>query len=775
MQRLNRYIFREILTPGLIALVALTFVVFSREVGKLLETIFLHKPALADILPVVAVMFPAVLAVTIPMGVLVGILTGFSRLSSDSEAIALRACGISMWRILRPVLAFGILAMSATLVLTTWAAPATRAHLRTLQAELVRKYPPFAMLPKIFLESPSSSLLLYGNETDRLLRGYQMRGILIVDTTDPDTPVVTLAESGTIALDDMNQKIQLTLFNSRRHEVTLQTTPESKCKSAPCYKIAGSPKSQDLALPFPSPATPETVPIDEVSTRELWERIQSGKVTLAERAAFHQRFALPFACIAFALMALPLGVSTSRGGRSMGLVLSLFLMFAYFLAQIGLARATTSAGFSPILGAWLPNAVFTILGLVLMTRSDRQYENRVMAFLSRGVERIFGTMAGLKLRGGEITRYAYSLQFRFRLFRLLDMYVLRGFFFFFAIVLGVFASLFIIVTLFELLPFILENKSPLSLVLLYFVFLMPQILYWVIPLAVLLAILINLGTLTKTNEILAVKAGAISLYRMSLPLILMGALLSGSVYVMQDYVLPWTNKRQDEYHDIIKNKPPQTYGDPSRKWMMGSASRLYNYSLFDPNTNSFANVSVLTLDPETFELRQWFYAKRGTWIGSGWNFEDGWVVDPSKPAREILPEAFKQRVLGDLDSPDYFKKEVREADQMNYRELEAYVADLSRSGLDVSRLTVALYRKLSFPLVSFIMVLIGIPFSFKTGRKGAFYGIGFCLAVGILYWSTFELFGKLGGINQLEPFVAAWFPNLIFGASGLWLMLRVKT
>jgi lipopolysaccharide export system permease protein len=78
-------------------------------------------------------------------------------------------------------------------------------------------------------------------------------------------------------------------------------------------------------------------------------------------------------------------------------------------------------------------------------------------------------------------------------------------------------------------------------------------------------------------------------------------------------------------------------------------------------------------------------------------------------------------------------------------------------------------------MVTFIMALIGIPFSFKTGRKGAFYGIGLCLAVGILYWSTMELFGKLGGINQLSPFVAAWFPNIVFGAGGFWMMLRMKT
>ena len=112
---------------------------------------------------------------------------------------------------------------------------------------------------------------------------------------------------------------------------------------------------------------------------------------------------------------------------------------------------------------------------------------------------------------------------------------------------------------------------------------------------------------------------------------------------------------------------------------------------------------------------------------------------------------------------------------MTYPELKRYVADLKRSGFDVSTLMVDLYRKLSFPLVSFIMAIIGIPFSFTTGKKGAFYGIGLCLAVGIFYWSTFELFDKLGGINRLSPFIAAWFPNLLFGGVAVWLMRKTPT
>ena len=212
-----------------------------------------------------------------------------------------------------------------------------------------------------------------------------------------------------------------------------------------------------------------------------------------------------------------------------------------------------------------------------------------------------------------------------KLFRLLDAYVLRGFWFFFAIVLSVFSSLFIIVTLFELLQDITSRNISIGIVLAYFAYLLPQIFYWVVPLANLLAILINLGTLTKTNEVLAVKAGAVSLYRLSLPLILMGALLSGAVYVMQDYVLPWTNKKQDEYRDVIKGNAPQTYGDPHRKLMMGSGNQIYHYAFFNPDTSTFANLSVFSLDPQTSQPRQRLFAKQAVWTGTNWRFEEGWL------------------------------------------------------------------------------------------------------------------------------------------------------
>ena len=767
MRRLDRYIFREILFPGLIALVALTFIVFSQRSGLLLDIILRQSPTASDIWSAVSAILPTVLTVTLPMALLMGILTGFSRLSSDSEAIAMRAAGIPMRRILRPVLLLAIVAWGATMVLSIWVAPQTSQKLQSLRASLALRYPTLELRPQVFYEKPGWpwKLLFMDSQTGD---GIQMRGILLVDTKDPDQPEFTLAESGSVAPTNSNRSLQLTLHNSSRHIVDLNNSKR--------YEILSSP-TNTISIDTPAPGAPPAPSVTDTSTEELWKRRQAATATLEETVEFHRRLALPFACLAFALVGFPLGVSTNRGGRSTGLVLSLILMFTYYLALAGGTRITGAGTFSPGLGAWLPNIAFGILGMILLARADRKYEHRIIGSLSRGLEWAATRLGATRVNRLNLSRWAYTLGQRFRLFRLLDAYVLRGFYFFFAIVLSVFSSLFIVITLFELLPDIIRNKPTNSAVILYFVFLLPQIFFWVAPLAVLLAILINLGTLTKTNEVLAVKAGAVSLYRLSLPLILVAALLSALVYMMQDHVLPWTNQKQDEYRNIIKGRAPQTHRDPFRKLMLGSGNRIYHYTFFDADTSTFANLSILTVDPATFQLRERLFAKRASWNGSNWSLEDGWALQFSQDhsVKHSPNQTFERLPVFAMDAPSYFTREVREADQMSYSELEVYVEDLRRSGFDVGSLTVDLYRKLSFPMVSFIMALIGVPFSFKTGRKGAFYGIGFCLAVGIIYWSSFQLFGKLGGINQLSPFIAAWFPNIIFGASGFWLMLRVRT
>src|SRR5262249_36566114 len=193
-------------------------------------------------------------------------------------------------------------------------------------------------------------------------------------------------------------------------------------------------------------------------TAALWNAIKTGTATYEERVEFQRRFALPFACLIFTLAGLPLGVSTTRGSKSMGLVLSLILMLLYYLAFVGGTRIASNAQFSPFLGAWLPNLVFAIFGTVLIARSNREHDNPWLNRLASFIRWFSQKPNEVRPTRRRPPQWTYSLTHHPKLFRLLDIYVLRGFWFFFTLVLIVFVALFILVTLFELLPDIVKNN-----------------------------------------------------------------------------------------------------------------------------------------------------------------------------------------------------------------------------------------------------------------------------------------------------------------------------
>ena len=765
MNRLDRYIFREILTPALIALIALTFVMVGRELSALLELVVRRSATGHELFSVIAAIVPGALIFTIPTAVLVGVLTGFGRLSSDSESVAFRAAGLSMATILRPVLALGILAWGVNMVLSVWIAPTAAANLHQLTRSIGIRQLALELQPRVFNEDVED-LVLYVQDISP--DGSEWRGILLANLEDPDEPKVIFARSGQLVSDPDNEQYQVTLSAGSRHVVS-PLAPDRY----------SSTQFDTLTLPVPISTEPtdttESTPV-ELSTRALWTAVRADEATYGEQVEFHRRLALPFASLAFALIGFPLGLSTKRGGRSLGLVVSAALMLIYYMVFIGGTQIAGNAQMSPFLGTWGANLGFTLLGVGLLLRSERERSNRAMELLLDTGAWIRNRFASARGGPNRFSQWAYSLTHHPTWFRTLDLYVLKRFSFFFLLVLVVFVSMFVIVTLFELLPDIVQNSASFGVVASYFFYLLPQILCWVIPLAVLVAVLVNLGTLTKANETLAVKAGAISLYRLSAPLLLTGLVLSTGIYVMQDFLLPYTNQRQDEFRNQIKGRPPQTYRDPLRKWMAGSDNRIYYYNYFDPVQNSFPGISVFEFDPDSFSLLRWTFAEEARWNGQSWAFLKGWTASIDGSGQMDAYDSFEQFAYSQMsDDPDYFKKEVLTASQMNYPELNRYIDDLSRSGFDVSGLTVDLYRKLSFPLVSVIMVIIAIPFSFTTGRRGSFYGIGISIVIGISYWAAFELFDKLGGINQLSPVIAAWFPNLIFGFSGFWLLLKVRT
>jgi lipopolysaccharide export LptBFGC system permease protein LptF len=210
---------------------------------------------------------------------------------------------------------------------------------------------------------------------------------------------------------------------------------------------------------------------------------------------------------------------------------------------------------------------------------------------------------------------------------------------------------------------------------------------------------------------------------------------------------------------------------------VGEGSRIYYYNFFEPSENLLGGVTVFEFDPQTYQLRRRVSAARARWEPSlkGWVFEDGWER-ALRPGSVENFEQFPARVFPEFrEPPSYFLKEVRQSTQMNFPELRDYVGDLKKSGFDVVPLSVQLYRKFSFPLFALIMALIGLPFAFSIGKRGALTGIAIAIGIAIVFWATDSLFEALGNLNQLPPIAAAWSPDLLFGLGGLYLFLRVKT
>jgi LPS export ABC transporter permease LptG len=361
--------------------------------------------------------------------------------------------------------------------------------------------------------------------------------------------------------------------------------------------------------------------------------------------------------------------------------------------------------------------------------------------------------------------------------RLLDLYILRRFFFYFALLMGTFVFLFETFTFFELLDDIARQRVPFLIVIDYFRYLAPYLLYQLAPLGALVAVLVTLGIMSKNNEIVAIKASGISLYRLAVPLLLAGMLLAATMVVLDDTYLPYANQRQDALRNMIKGKPPQTYTRPQR-WIFGENDKIYNYDLFDPAQKLFGGLSVLEIDPADFQLRRRIFASRARWSDSqkvwvlegGWvrDFQDGTIVRYNRlPPVTSLPEL--------TEPPTYFNREVRQAFQMSWRELSTYISGLRRAGFDVSALTVQWHRKLAFPLIAPVSMLLAIPFAFLVGTRGAIGGVALGVAIGITYWSLAELLQAMGGVGQLPPLLAGWSPDIIFFFLGLYFFFKMPT
>jgi LPS export ABC transporter permease LptF/LPS export ABC transporter permease LptG len=788
----SRYILSEVVQHAAIGVSLFTFVVFMRDLGRLLELVVRDSAPLPSVAQLFLLTLPVAFTITVPMGLLVGILIGLSRLAADSEVTAMRACGLGAWKFVRIVAVFAVFTWLLALANGVWLAPYSSAALARLEKNLRSSQASFEIQPRVFYED-FKNMVLYVEDVRAGSNVSQWRGVFLADVSNPAAPRITVARNGLITSEGLNS-MQIHLNQGSQQEV-LPNKPDQ-------YEISTfSQTDLPIALPDHEEKT-ELVPVSEMSTAELWYRghhpeadvgkPRNAQDTPAARARwylveFHRRLALPTSCLVLALVGVPLGLASKKGGKSMGFVLAIALVFVYYFISLTGISLGRSGRIPAGAGVWAANLFFLIAGLVLLYRVEHASIDlgslrsawQAMREQLNPANRRRLRPASMRSQVSErrAARAVAGGPFGIDYPLLLDKLILRDFVVYLGMILLSFLLLTLVFTFFELLGDIVRNRVPMIMVGQYLLNVSPQMIYTMTPLSVLLAVLTTIGLLHKSNEITAMKATGTSIYRVVFPVLAIAAVLSTGLFWFDQYYIPAANQRQETLRNQIKGKPAQTYLRPDRKWIFGEHNTIYYYEFFDPDQNTFANITAFQFDPATFQLTQRVHASRAHWSPqlNKWVFEQGWARTFHDSAVETFHRFDADTFPLFIEPPSYFKKEVRQSSEMNYPELRAYIADLQQSGFDVVRLRVQLQKKFAYPVITLIMAILAVPFSLSSGRHGALTGIAVALSVAILYFVAAGLFEAMGNASQLPATMAAWAPDLIFALLGGYLMLKVPT
>jgi len=772
MRILTRYILREVIAHALIGAAIFTFVLFTRDLGRILELVVRASAPLPSVAEIFFFTVPLALTYTLPMSVLVGILIGLSRLAADSEVTAMRASGMGIWSFLRSLAVFVTFAWLLALFNGLYIAPRAQAALGHLEDKLKGSQVSFEIQPRVFYEGFPKKVL-YVQDVKSAQGAALWKGVFMADLTDATNPKITLARQA-IVVSEGQDRLHLHLVDGSEHE----TDPKDSGR----YQISTFQQT-DIPLDLPSTENKpdESLPADLLTTGALWQKASRASPIPARwyLIAFHKRFALPTACLVLALVGIPLGLSSKKSGKSGGFVLTILLVFVYYVISLIGVSLARQGRVSPWFGAWLADILFFALAMFLLSRAERR-PFELASFRALWKRDPSGSPPGISW--GRRENAFERVSTRRRIFRagfptLLDDYVLRDFFVYLALILSTFLVLVIVFTLFELLSDILRNQVPATVVAEYLLNVAPYLLYTVAPLVMLLAVLVTFGLMQRSNEITAIKATGTSIYRIVAPVIVSAAMVAAGLFLADQFYLPHTNQRQEALHNLIKGKPPQTYLRPDRRWIFGQNNDIYYYQFFDPDRDQFGNVTVFELDPASFTITRRIHADRAHWAEylNRWVYEQGW--DRTLNVSAIVNyRLFDVSAFPDLpETPSYFKKEVKQYTEMNYEELHRYIRDLQQSGFDVVRLRVQLHKKLSYPLITLIMAVLAIPFSISTGKKGAITGVAVAVGIAVFYTVVSRLFEAMGDLSQLPPAMAAWSPDLIFVLVGGYLILKVPT
>ena len=382
------YILKEILPVFLIGMMIFTVILLMDKILKLIELVVNRGGSFSHILMLFVFISPSFLIVTIPIAVLLATLLTFGRLSSDSEITAFKASGTSLYQLFVPISIFALATFLLASFLVFYGLPWGNRGFKSTLYLLARSKADIEIKERIFNDA-FNGLVVY---VDRVpLQGSRMEGVLIYDEREKGKSNTIIAKEGFLVKNREDPDFTLRLLSGdiHRYEPKLQTF----------QKIRFDTYDLKLEMAKTFTAIEKKLKDREMSIDDIQEKIKevkrTGGDTIPYEVEIHKRYAVPFTCIIFALIGVPLGIQPRRSGKSYGFVLSILLLIAYYITLTAAEILAMRRTIPPLLGGWIPNLLFSVLGIYLFVKAANESPSKPIVWLTGALDFIQQKWKGL--------------------------------------------------------------------------------------------------------------------------------------------------------------------------------------------------------------------------------------------------------------------------------------------------------------------------------------------------------------------------------------------
>jgi len=778
---------KEIIPLVCMLFLILTTLVFAQQISKFSNLILSLQSSAEITQRLLLSLIPSIAVITLPVSLLLGTVITCSRSSSDNELTAWQSLGVSQRALAAPFLVIGLAGTIISCYITAYLAPAALRTQKSLISQIMLQEANTRIKPHTFITN-FPNLLLYVQNVDP--HTHNWLGVFLLKN-EPDGALRLLTaergqfriESGqSLALEaQLLNGVSLDNIGQPASGANSQIAPQSSQSAAvfakTIIKLVDNQNVVDTADKDSGSGTLNRMSLQEIS--KFAAQAGTDRERREAMAEMHRRFAFPFACLTLTAMTFILAIQGRRFSTRPRTVIAVLFMAMCFYLLLVMGQNISMKGAVPVwLGVWFSNILYGALILRALISSKSPWAGLSFFVNSSLFARDVGDQGpsrslAFKRRSSALESSRGARVISLNLINYLLVSEIAKFFALASLALVLTSIIF---TLFDLIPSIIKSGTRLSYAGSYLAYLSPQLFYLLAPFALLVAILLSFNVLSRSNQLVVISSAGQNRTRTINAILMAAGALGFSLWALSNYVLPHTNREQDERYNKIKGRQvEQTTIAFGRKWVFDKDDAIYSYQRIDPD-NSLINTSIYRVDGDRGLIRSATHFGRATQVGAStstrWKADSGWIqtITPDSTIQRKAIQA-QPEIIEISGGAGLFKRTTNESSKMSAAGLQRRIAQLKDLGVTTLDLQIDLKRRIAFPVSCLVLAVLAIPFiSAKQARRsGPLVSVSLSVGIGLAFQLLTSLFEAVGRQNNLPVGMAVWGPNILFMAVGLYL------